>query len=750
MKNCKNILSVLLVALCGLTGYGETVTFKNVIYQPEQYLDYYDYWTVVGTTLTEESPDKNLYIVRGLVENDREIDDGHWAYKRFPREVFANNDVIENVYPYANIKNFYPWKMTSGWFCSKAFYNTKNLKSFEMGCSAPPGFPSEPADSVFMKSGVRVLKIHNCTKVGKSYAEATSNLDSCYIENIGSMAENAFKNSGLKVMTVRYMGQDFFPEGAFENSSLSDFTFPTDVIKHYRARSFKNTSIKAINLSNVSTIGDEVFSGVPLEEATWSASLTTIGKYAFRDTKLRDVCLSPAIESIGEGAFAGCENLTDVYISNPEPPVIVWDASDATRCTFPAGITIHVPQFAVEVYRNLVDASGNKPWASYNIVSLPKSADGSLEWESSGVLYRSTGGDVTVVGSTITADAPDRTLRLSNSRLAVTETSGYPFYYFDNTVSVELTFPEEIFSGNTIITGISGATVGNIIFDRQAFCESAVEQIIAGRTAIGEEAFCKTASLKKFEAASIREIGASAFENSAIREIVAGVSDGTENVSGSSAVGDESQPLHTIGARAFKNSSLEFLNARWPALTTIEEEAFSGTLLEDFEWGDRLAFIGKYAFAGTRLKQFHMPETLRNIEAGAFARCEQLTDVWTLTIEPPTIVWDDEDPDRCTFPPTITVHTLPSYVKFYQADAAWKHYRILGDGDVTAIGEIEGGDNSDVIRVEGGHIVADGHVDVYTIDGRLIASGNAGELPALSAGLYVVRTLTASAKVAIY
>ena len=179
------------------------------------------------------------------------------------------------------------------------------------------------------------------------------------------------------------------------------------------------------------------------------------------------------------------------------------------------------------------------------------------------------------------------------------------------------------------------------------------------------------------------------------------------------------------------------------------EEAFSGTNLDTFAWGDKLAYVGREAFAGTRFEKLRLPATLKTIDAGAFARCEQLTDVWALTIEPPAIVWDDNNPDLCTFPPHVKVHTMPSYVKFYQADEAWKHYIIMGDGQISAIDAVQGETEAEAISVVDGRIVADGRVEVFTPDGRLLASGLAAELPTLPAGLYIVRTPAATAKIVI-
>ena len=57
--------------------------------------------------------------------------------------------------------------------------------------------------------------------------------------------------------------------------------------------------------------------------------------------------------------------------------------------------------------------------------------------------------------------------------------------------------------------------------------------------------------------------------------------------------------------------------------------------------------------------------------------------------------------------------------------------------------------DGDAIRVEGGRIVADGNIEVYTPDGRLVATGYADELPALPSGLYIVRTSAATAKIVL-
>ena len=790
----RQIIAGLVMAVTAISGYAYTHEYAHVVYELDTY-----YWTVIGTTLTADMPNRSLYITPYVL---REYSPDNWGeyrgtemLKYLPREIFANNDIITDVNPSRPI--------TRGWFGSKAFYNASSLGSFHLYWDIPPTMRVETPDSVFMKSNVSSIYIdtfYHSFPVGKSFAEATTNLESAELGRVSEMGVNAFKGSSVTRVSITKLDTKTVPEGAFENSNLTTFSIgeyttlnKTLEITHFGKRSFKNSKVTTLPFSSAVTVEEEAFDGTPLEELLWSANLSTIGARAFRGTRLEEVFLPPVIESIGEGAFAGCDRLTAVYISNPEPPAIVWDAANPSRCSFPAGVSIYVPSYAVGVYKNFTDANGTKIWANYDIQPLPsRRADGSWEWR--GVIYskdkvKSESEDFSgyeILGFT-PRNADDNTIEIARGPLNFDTGGGLTFFYDAPDSYMSVMFTKNSFPGKEAVKTITTVPGGyaSVLFEEGAFEETAIESVSANLIYVYADAF-KNSSIKEIDgwmcvnegglrdtpllehiAGKLYICGAEALKKSGITGIETEPSflttdkrncdylhEGTfEDSSLKSIASADGTPFEckvsTICERAFKNAPLEKLHVTWPELTTIEDEAFSGTNLDAFAWGDKLAYVGREAFAGTRFEKLRLPATLKTIDAGAFARCEQLTDVWALTIEPPAIVWDDNNPDLCTFPPRVKVHTMPSYVKFYQADEAWKHYIIMGDGQISAIDAVQGETEAEAISVVDGRIVADGRVEVFTPDGRLLASGLAAELPTLHAGLYIVRTPAATAKIVI-
>lgn len=92
-----------------------------------------------------------------------------------------------------------------------------------------------------------------------------------------------------------------------------------------------------------------------------------------------------------------------------------------------------------------------------------------------------------------------------------------------------------------------------------------------------------------------------------------------------------------------------------------------------------------------------------------------------------------------------TLHVPEGSVGQYKE--TWPHSQHVTDGTESGISEIV--DGKSAIRVEGGRIVAEGHVEVYDLSGRKVAAGEATALPDLPAGLYIVRASESAAKVAI-
>ena len=750
---------------------------------------------IVGTTLTKDSVDRTLYVMPGYLTTNHSIIPHHTCdadplVKIFTKGVFANDDIIKKV----TSLHWAPEAVAS--LRTKAFYNASALEEYTLDCKEYSN--GYVADSVFMKSSVRDITIRTYVyskgiKAGKHFAAETPNLEYCWV-SVQSIGEEAFKNSGVKGLSIS-SEQNFVPVAMCEGdanlervnfyvTNTDSYLIPTLAV---RERAFKGcTSLTTLGeqmMTQLSVLGDYAFDGCPLDDMVWCDMLESIGRYALRGSKFEKAYLSTRIKNLGEGAFAGNENLREVYISNPEPPSIVWDAADPSKCSIPVGVTIYVPAYAVGVYEDFTDSKGEKVWANYTIRPLAsRHADGTWEWKgvtySSGPANHSASECYDVLGFAPTSD--DHTLELADGLISYGVGNSFTFFYPDPTKRFSKWFGKD-FPDKDKVTAIKGAAYyGTSAFEGSSSIES-IEggtiyanafkdtplAAIDGNLYLYQDALRDTPNLQSITTKGNFFIyGPAAFCNSGIPEINGHLifftptgNSGNFHVSTfedsglKRLTGPDGETgtcdVPTISAKAFKNSRLEELKMTWPYLTSIKEEAFAGTNLADFDWGDKLTSIGRNAFAGTRFEKIYFPTSLWSIEEGAFAGCEQLTDVWSLAMVPPSIVWDDDNPERCSLPPGITVHTLPEYAKFYQGDPAWKHYIILGDGDTTAIGSVEADRAGKSIRVEEGRIVADGLVEVFTIDGRLLASGYASSLPTLPAGLYIVRTPAATAKIAI-
>ena len=801
------IVSGMILLGLSATGSAEIVrtSWDNVLYRYERDNSYSGPWEIYGTTLPSDSTDRTLYIIRGsfthIFWNDSWVPDtDHIIPKVFSREAFAWNDFVTGVAPYSQ------YYEAEGWCESKAFYHASALDEFQLKSS---GYAQEdtPSDSVFMYSSVRRI---NCTpseyawnnsggwmSIGKHFAAETKNLNFCRIY-VKSFGEEAFRNSAVEYLHIT-SSQSYIPAGFCEGASnLYDFCYNCQYteVEEIGERAFKGCNLSDLDNSNaqyslmkyVKVIGDYAFDGCPTTALVWSDRLEKIGKYAFRGSKFSEVYLAPSITHIGEGAFAGNENLREVYISNPEPPSIVWDAADPSKCSIPVGVTIHVPWYAVDVYKTTPDAAGEMVWTNYEIEPITDRYLSDGEWTWGGARYS---GETTYVdyrkryemlGLTEQATRP-LTIDVPSGFPLHSTANGLTFYYPDSNDSFNVMISSGRFAEDSVVTTLNSPKA-SISFAENAFRGSVIENVRAsgyihgnafkdsrlrsfsGSIVVFENGFRDTPDLVDFSSKSVCIRGSHAFHNSGITELTGLLNN--QDLSGEDCEFQEStfedsklQKLtgandsvvelrcHKVGQRAFKNAPLEVLKATWPNLKTIAEEAFAGTNLADFDWGDKLTSIGRNAFAGTRFEKIYFPTSLWSIEEGAFAGCEQLTDVWSLAMVPPSIVWDDDNPERCSLPPGITVHTLPEYAKFYQGDPAWKHYIILGDGDTTAIDSVEADRAGKSIHVEEGRIVADGLVEVFTVDGRLLASGYAASLPTLPAGLYIVRTPAATAKIAI-
>ena len=102
------------------------------------------------------------------------------------------------------------------------------------------------------------------------------------------------------------------------------------------------------------------------------------------------------------------------------------------------------------------------------------------------------------------------------------------------------------------------------------------------------------------------------------------------------------------------------------------------------------------------------------------------------------------------YPCSCTLHVPKGTAEAYRNAVGWKaFYHIVDDLPVSKLTVIEDDADEPYFRIEEGRVIADGMIEVYALDGRLIASGTKDELTPLTPGLYVLRIDGRSAKAVV-
>ncbi len=102
------------------------------------------------------------------------------------------------------------------------------------------------------------------------------------------------------------------------------------------------------------------------------------------------------------------------------------------------------------------------------------------------------------------------------------------------------------------------------------------------------------------------------------------------------------------------------------------------------------------------------------------------------------------DPESCV------LHVPKGTAEAYRNAVGWKAFEnIVDDLPVSKLTVIEDDADEPSFRIEERRVIADGIIEVYALDGRLIASGTKDELTPLTPGLYVLRIDGCSAKAVV-
>lgn len=180
----------------------------------------------------------------------------------------------------------------------------------------------------------------------------------------------------------------------------------------------------------------------------------------------------------------------------------------------------------------------------------------------------------------------------------------------------------------------------------------------------------------------------------------------------------------------------------------ITDEQFAGIPAYKITIGEGITKIGNRAFyweaIPTMTEIISFPSTLQSIGEWAFALQPGETAYCHAMVPPSTAA-----PELYVIGEDCTLYVPEGTREAYAAHPFWSRFARIVDNLPSSFPVISGADGIGDIRVENGRIIADGHVEVYNMQGALLASGIAADLPVLSPGFYIVRGASKTVKVAV-
>lgn len=312
-----------------------------------------------------------------------------WKYVNFDKiaSLFSSSgytNVLDNTYvggviPLNEGKTYFPYKVPSsnGW-------EDEYLNSSEYGFVNREG-NKIAVEYIFGQytntSGVRQNLYGNASKAISFPSDA---VDIVFNDHVESIPFYGLRNN-TTLTSVTFNSVTSIEDAAFNyctNLQSVAFNHPNTFLDD---DAFSYSGLRSVDLSNVSSLGYEVFEQCKsLTGITFGNSLTYVGDVMFREcTSLTSIVIPSNISEIRDGAFVGCNSITSVTfdeggeytvrqrafngckikiltIRSTTPPVVSGFKPTETF-TFASNYLIFVPCESVDAYKNSIywrDVSG--------------------------------------------------------------------------------------------------------------------------------------------------------------------------------------------------------------------------------------------------------------------------------------------------------------------------------------------------------------------------------------------------------
>ena len=392
-------------------------------------------------------------------------------------------------------------------------------------------------------------------------------------------------------------------------------------------KSFK----KVVLPTSIVNIGEGAFSNTNLEEINLQdcTNLTTIEANAFSKTsKLKEVTLPKSLKTISDNAFSGCGVTTlnlDLDSNLETIGNSAFESTKITQFTFPSSLK----------------SIGNKAFASSNVKNVDYSSNSKLE----------TIGDMAFASTSdlISLRVPSNVKYLGNNAF---EGSKIKYLYIEQDSKLEY-IGSDLFKNNKNITYIgryyevlpevftlnipsSVKEIGNYAFDSIKFDEL-VLPVNSKLEIIGQGAFMNNTKVSVVSIPdSVKIIKADAFKNNTHLETI--------NFKDSSSIAfiDSTafESTKYVSSLTTKGEEIRFVNVLYKAskddlkaenvvmdnsIISISNKAYEGAKCKYITFSNNLKYIGQGAFANCEeLTEIVLPTTLEQIDASAFENCSKL------------------------------------------------------------------------------------------------------------------------------
>lgn len=566
-------------------------------------------------------------------------------------------------------------------------------------------------NSAFQNTGVDKFDFSNSLEEVGASAFSKTRVNKVIIpDNIKKVGDMAFGNCEL-LDTIEFPEtMTYIPSMVCYNSSnLSSVLMPS-VVDSIGSAAFSGCArISEVVLpSNLKVIGESAFSGCSsLNEISFPSKVVEIGSSAFsKCINIKELYIPDNIKSINSSAFAGCSSLNKIEIFKSADTLSIYSIPDNSAQALYGGAT-------AKEYEN-----SNQPFYGTHIDSL--------------ILHR----DVSFTSDTVSAFEFLKHLVYLEIDTTVSHIPPYTFRHCDKLDYIR------VLSGTPPVLGFKNFKNRHVYVPDTAVLRYCLTDYWKDNIIVGAVHGEDTIHVDVVDGISLR--GGINRLGRSIPTVCAMSVAGTLESDDWRLVRNDLTNLYYFDGGELTNKEIPdsvFANNTKVravvlpgSVTTIGSNSFYDSGIKKIIFSNRLVRICRKAYYGTDINAVDFPASLLAMEDSAFANCQELLDVYTHTLTP--LEMPDSVFASCQFD-TCVLHVPFGTKEKYASAPGWKVFKnIVEEYEGVEAQKGPGG----ATEIESQYIDDQNIIDIYTIDGKFVASVKS-DVQSITASLPVGRYL---------